>query len=58
MIPLTVNEIRRLFAALTHPHHPIEHTLAWSRRRRRHQATARHWHYRRRLKHHELLLEY
>jgi hypothetical protein len=30
VIPLTVNEIRRLFATLTRPDRPVEHTLAWS----------------------------
>jgi DDE superfamily endonuclease len=58
LIPLTINEIRRRFATLTRPDHPIDHTLAWSRRRRRHQANARHWHYQRRLKHHGLMLQY
>ncbi|WP_269148603.1 hypothetical protein [Carbonactinospora thermoautotrophica] len=35
-----------------------EHALAWSRWRRQHQAHASTSHYQRRLKHHQLLLEY
>jgi len=49
LVPLSVNEIRRLHAALTHPTHSVGHILAWSRWRRGHQARARHCHYRRRL---------
>jgi SRSO17 transposase len=49
LIPLTVNEIRRLFAKLiTNTVHTIDHWLAWSRWRRRHQARAETSHYRRR----------
>ncbi len=49
LIPLTVNEIRRLFAKLvTNPVHTIGHWLAWSRWRRQHQARAKTSHYRRR----------
>ncbi len=49
LIPLTVNEIRRLFAKLiTNPAHTIDHRLTWSRWRRRHQARAKTSHYRRR----------
>ena len=49
LIPLTVNEIRRLFAKLvTNTVHAIGHCLAWSQWRRRHQARARTSHYRRR----------
>jgi SRSO17 transposase len=48
LIPLTRNEIRRLFSGL-HKHSPSPRTqLHWSRWRRRHQATARTCHYRRR----------
>jgi hypothetical protein len=48
-IPLTVNEIRRLFAKLiTNTIHPISHWLTWSHWRRRHQVRARTSHYRRR----------
>jgi SRSO17 transposase len=49
-IALTVNEIRRLFTALlTTTVHTIAHRLRWSLWRRRHQAHARHSHYKRRL---------
>jgi SRSO17 transposase len=49
LIPLTVHEIRRLFAKLiTNTVHTIDHSLAWSRWRRRHQARAKTSHYRRR----------
>lgn len=48
LIPLTRNEIRRLFASLTCQPQPIRHQLRWSCWRRRHQATARRCHYRRR----------
>jgi SRSO17 transposase len=49
LIPLTINEIRRLFAKLiSNTVHPISHWLAWSRWRRQHQARARTSHYRRR----------
>jgi SRSO17 transposase len=52
LIPLTLNEFRRLFdtLALTVTT-SIEHTLTWSIWRRRHQSTARHHHYRRRSQH-------
>jgi SRSO17 transposase len=48
LIPLTVNEIRRLFAKLVATTHTITHWLAWSRWRRLHQARAKTSHYRRR----------
>jgi SRSO17 transposase len=49
LIPLTANEIRRLFAKLiTNTVHTIVHWLAWSRWRRLHQARAKTSHYRRR----------
>jgi len=49
LIPLTVNEIHRLFAKLiANITHTITHWLAWSRWRRLHQARARTSHYRRR----------
>jgi SRSO17 transposase len=49
LIPLTINEIRRLFAKLiSNTVHPISHWLAWSHWRRQHQARARTSHYRRR----------
>ncbi|HEY6423700.1 MAG TPA: IS701 family transposase [Pseudonocardiaceae bacterium] len=49
LIPLTVNEFRRLFdALLLAAGHTITSLLAWSTWRRRHQARARDSHYRRR----------
>ena len=48
LIPLTVNEIRRLFGKLVAITHTVTHWLAWSRWRRLHQARARASHYRRR----------
>ena len=48
LIPLTRNEIRRLFAGLLHRPRPARHQLHWSHWRRRHQATARKCHYQRR----------
>jgi len=49
LIPLTVNEIRRLFARMiANVTHTITHVVAWSRWRRLHQARARTSHYRRR----------
>jgi hypothetical protein len=49
LIELTVAGYRRLFdALLLHASHTIDTLLEWSRRRRRHQARARHCHYRRR----------
>ena len=48
LIPLTLNEIRRLFTRLpTPPTHNRAHLLHWSRWRRRHQAVARACHYHR-----------
>jgi hypothetical protein len=49
MLALTVPEVRRLLVALvwTTPLEP-GFVLAWSRRRRRHQARARRAHYQRR----------
>ncbi|MFE1409007.1 IS701 family transposase [Streptomyces sp. NPDC058770] len=48
-ITLTVPEIRRLFGAVFHPSAiPAVRLLHWSNWRRRHQATARRSHYRRR----------
>lgn len=49
LIPLTCNEIQRLFTALiVQPARDTAHLLRWSTWRRRHQARARHSHYRRR----------
>lgn len=50
LIPLTLNEIRRLFTRLLiRPAQTLTHLLRWSRWRRRHQAIARDCHYRRRV---------
>jgi hypothetical protein len=47
-IPLTRNEIARLFAALTIPPIPdMRHRLRWSTWRRRHQHRAMQYHYQR-----------
>ncbi len=52
LIPLTLNEFRRLFDTLTLTvTTSVEHTITWSTWRRKHQATARHHHYRRRSQH-------
>ncbi len=49
LIPLTFNEIRRLFSRLiSNTIHTIDHWLHWSNWRRRHQARAKTSHYRRR----------
>lgn len=48
LIPLTRNEIRRLFTGLLSRPPPITDQLRWSTWRRRHQATARKRHYQRR----------
>ncbi len=57
MIPLTINEIRKLFNRITAPiQHTIAHTLHWSHWRRTSQARARTSHYHRRG--HELSLQY
>ena len=49
LIPLTRHEIRRLFTGLAQqPPAPVVTQLHWSRWRRRHQATAKASHYRRR----------
>ena len=49
LIPLTINEFRRLFdAILLRPAHTLTHRLKWSQWRRRRQAQARACHYRRR----------
>ncbi|MGW5235977.1 IS701 family transposase [Streptomyces nodosus] len=48
LIPLTCNEIQRLFITLVvQPVHGAAHRLRWSTWRRRHQARARVGHYRR-----------
>ncbi len=49
-IPLSVNEIRRLFTTLINTTiHTVEHRLRWSLWRRSHQARARRCHYKQRL---------
>jgi SRSO17 transposase len=49
LIPITVNELRRLFdALLLRPNHTPQRLQQWSRWRRRHQARARACHYRKR----------
>jgi SRSO17 transposase len=48
LIPLTRNEIRRLFTGLRQQLPAPQFQLDWSRWRRRHQSTARACHYRRR----------
>jgi SRSO17 transposase len=49
LIPITVNELRRLFdALLLRPNHTPQRLHQWSRWRRRHQARARACHYRKR----------
>lgn len=49
LVPLSVAEVRRLFrqVLLVRSPAPVDHVLGWSRWRRRHQARARHFHYRR-----------
>jgi hypothetical protein len=52
LIPFTINEIRRLFDKLVLSRTPTrQSTWAWSIWRRKHQATARACHYRRRSAH-------
>jgi len=53
LIPFTLNEIRRLFDALTvgAATRTPDDVMHWSHWRRRHQATARECHYRRRSQH-------
>ena len=54
LIPITLNELRRLFdALLIGATATPEHVLNWSFWRRKHQATARQCHYRRRSQHPE-----
>jgi SRSO17 transposase len=49
LIPLTRNEIRRLFTGLRQQSPAPRQQLHWSRWRRKHQATARACHYRKRV---------
>lgn len=50
LIAFTVNEIKRLFLLLNRNTHNIAHHLHWSEWRRRHQARARWFHHRARLR--------
>jgi SRSO17 transposase len=50
LIALTVAEIKRLFNLVTRRLHPVEHHLGWAWWRRRHQARARWFHHRTRLR--------
>ena len=50
LIPLTVAEIKRVFNLVTRAWQTIRHYLHWSWWRRRHQARARWFHHRARLR--------
>ena len=50
LIPFTVPEIKRLYILFHQTRHNIAHGLRWSRWRRRHQARARWYHHRARLR--------
>jgi SRSO17 transposase len=50
LIPFTVPEIKRLYILFHQALHSIAHGLRWSRWRRRHQARARWYHHRARLR--------
>lgn len=50
LIPLTVAEVKRLINLFTRRWHSITHHLRWHIWRRRHQARARWFHHRARLK--------
>jgi hypothetical protein len=50
LIAFTVNEIRRLFVMLTRKVHDTAHEAAWHIWRREHQARARWFHHRTRLR--------
>jgi hypothetical protein len=50
LIPLTVAEIKRLTDLITRTGQQLAHHLRWSWWRRRHQARARWFHYRTRLR--------
>lgn len=50
MIPFTLNEIRHIFGLLGEIKIPPPAVRWWSTWRRRHQATARHYHYRRHIR--------
>jgi SRSO17 transposase len=53
LIPLTVTEIKRIFNLITRTWQTIRHYLHWSWWRRRHQARARWFHHRARLRRRE-----
>jgi SRSO17 transposase len=53
LIPLTVTEIKRIFNLVTRAWQTIRHYLHWSWWRRRHQARARWFHHRARLRRRE-----
>ena len=50
LIPFTVPEVKRLYMLASQALHSIAHGLRWSRWRRRHQARARSYHHRARLR--------
>lgn len=51
LLPLTVPEVRRLLCRLVWlPVQPAGSVFSWSYWRRRHQARARRYHYRRRIR--------
>ena len=50
LIPLTVAEVKRLANLLTRTDQRLAHHLRWARWRRRHQARARWFHHRNRLR--------
>jgi SRSO17 transposase len=50
LIPFTVPEVKRLYMLFSQALHSIAHGLRWSRWRRRHQARARWYHHRSRLR--------
>jgi hypothetical protein len=57
LLPITVNELRRLFDALViGKTATVEHILDWSRWRRKHQTTGRRCHYHRRTENADLEL--
>ena len=58
LIPLTLGEVRRLLAHLITTIRPFDHIDRWSRWRRRHQYRAKTTHYQRRLRLHQVRLEY
>ena len=50
LLPLTVPEVRRLLCRLVWaPAHHVDSVFSWSHWRRRHQARAKRFHYRKRI---------